>query len=611
MLNAFLKNKTNAILFVIIAVATSLAYINVWRAGFISWDDADFTIDNSDVRTFNLKAFFTNFYLGNYPPLTMFSFAVDYMLGKNNPSVYHFTNITLHIINAGLVFLLFIKLQPNRYLAFFTALIFALHPMQTESVSWISERKNVLCALFYFLSLLLYIRYTKNRNQKNYLLVMLAFVAALFSKGMAVSLPVSLLALDLWMKQPINKKVLIEKIPFFVLSFIFGVIAVKAQSSSGFLKPEDHYGILQKFLFSGEAFLSYFLKIIIPYKLSALYPYPTGITVLQVAGLLFFVGAIVALILFMRRQNYLMAGAILFFAGNVIFVLQFVAFGAVLMADHYIYIACLGVIYPIMVLIFSVLKQNKASSAVIIIICLFFGLYTFKRNSIWQNEINFWSDIATKYPTSHIALNSLGAAYMQKGRYAEAHECVGRAISLAPTFYKAYYNNGLIYARENKFLEAMKNFDQAIKINNYPKAIVARGGIYYEVKDFSKAMNDAQTVISIEPNNARAYFLMGNCLNDLNQLDKALESYSKAIEIKSNEPVFFLNRAIVFGKLQHYDNSLNDLEAALRIDPQYAEAYYWKAVVRINLKQSPCEDLQNAVKFGFEQARGPLNKYCN
>ena len=206
------KNKTDLQYLLLIALATYATYFTVFSAGFISWDDAEFTFDNRDVQDFNIKGFFTHFYLGNYPPFTMVSFAIDYYFGKNSSWIYHFTNINLHVINACLVFLLFKKINPNKYIALFVALIFAIHPMQTESVSWISERKNVLCGLFYLLTLILYLRYIKTSTLKNYIFVLLGFMAALFSKGMAVSLPITLLALDLWMNRSLTKKVFSEKI---------------------------------------------------------------------------------------------------------------------------------------------------------------------------------------------------------------------------------------------------------------------------------------------------------------------------------------------------------------------------------------------------------------
>lgn len=610
MFKALSINRTafNYLLFLI--AATFAVYFNMLGAGMINWDDAEFTIDNRDIQSFDIKAFFSNFYLGNYPPITMVSFAIDYAIGKTNPSVYHFTNILLHAFNTCLVFVFFNRLQNNKNIAFFTALIFAIHPMQTESVSWISERKNVLCAFFYFLSLIAYINYLTHTSRRSYFFVLIAAILALFSKGMAVSLPISLLAIDIWTKRPLTKKIIIEKIPFFILSLVFGYLAVKAQATSGFLKTDLSYGFIQKILFSGEAFILYLLKLVIPIKLSALYPYPTEFNLLQIIGLFALGSAIIGLFVFTKRKNHLLAGAILFFLGNIIFVLQFVAFGAVLMADHYVYIACLGVIYPLLVFLFTFLKQQRAAIVASSIICVFLGAYTVSRNLVWKNNLNFWSDIVKKYPSSHVALNSLGAEYMLMGKHKEALGYINKAIYLSPTFYKAHYNSGLVYAREGNYAEALKSFNAAIRLNNYTKAIVARGNIYFELKEYPKAMTDANYVISREPRNAKAYFLLGNCFHDINDLEKAIYNYDKAIALKNNDPSIFLSRGIAYGKAQQFDKCLKDLDEATRISPNFAEAYYWKGVAKVNLNQNPCADLKKAVSLGFSQAHGPLSKYC-
>lgn len=610
MSEAVSKNRAVFTSLLLIALATFLAYSNMFTAGLITWDDADFTVNNPDVQSFNIKAFFSSFYLGNYPPLTMVSFAIDSFLGNNNPSVYHFTNILLHAMNTILVFGLFTKIQNNKNLALFIALIFALHPMQVESVSWISERKNLICGFFYLLTLIQYVFYIKNPSQKNYLLVAVLTLLALFSKGMAVSLPIGLLAIDIWCKRNFSAKLLLEKVPFFILSVIFGIIAIKAQSSVGFLKTDTHYAFYQKFLFSGEAYLQYILKLIFPYKLSALYPYPVGITSLQIIGLVVLVASVVILVITFKRKNYLIAGGLLFFIGNILFVLQFVAFGAVLMADHYVYLACLGLFYPLLHYLFAFLKQERVFIITSTILCALFGGYTFSRNSVWKNEINFWGDIVKKYPASHIAWNSLGAEYMLRGNYKKAHECIDKAIYLSPAFYKAHYNSGLLFATEKNYNAALRAFDQAIRINVYSKAIIARGKVYYELKEYSKALADANYVIEKEPENSNAYFLIANCFNDLNELDKALTNYNKAIALKSTDPMLFFKRAITFGKQQQFQKCLSDLETATNLLPDFAEAYYWKGVAKVNLNQNPCSDLQKALSLGFTAAQGPITKYC-
>jgi tetratricopeptide (TPR) repeat protein len=134
----------------------------------------------------------------------------------------------------------------------------------------------------------------------------------------------------------------------------------------------------------------------------------------------------------------------------------------------------------------------------------------------------------------------------------------------------------------------------------------ARGNVYYQLKDMTKAIEDAKTALVIDPENVKAQFLLANCYDDLNLLDQALPYYSNAIQLDSKNPTYYLRRAIVYGKMQQFSSCLQDLEACTNLDANYAEAYYWKGVVKVNMKQNPCADLRKAVDLGFAAAQQPL-----
>ncbi|MBP7808897.1 MAG: tetratricopeptide repeat protein [Bacteroidia bacterium] len=595
----------------IILALTFVAYFNVIFADFVSWDDADFTVNNKDVKTFDIKSFFSNFYLGNYVPLTMMSFSVDYLFGKDNTWVYHFHNILLHGVVSIFVFFLFNSIQSNKQVALFTALIFALHPMQTESVSWVSERKNLVCGLFYLLTLLSYIRYIKSENLKNYFIVIIPFIFALFSKGMAVSLPFTLFAIDIWLNRKFNKKLVLEKIPFFILSVIFGIIAIKAQSSAGFLKIDQDFSLLQKIQFSGYAFMQYVLKLFIPLGLSAVYPYPnSSFNFVFLSGILFFLITLFIFFYTLKTNRKTLAGGLLFFIGNIIFVLQFFAQGAVLMADHYIYIASLGIIFPSVIFIFSIIKKTNfpiLASSILVLFCLF---ATHFRNNVWKNNIVFWEDVVKKYPNSEIALSSLGSEYMLKNNDTKAISCFNKAIDLNPNYLKAYYNRGLFFAKKMLLREALLDFTKAIELGRYSKAYLSRAEVYYNLKNYPKTFSDLDFVLNEDPNNIGANFVSGNCYSDLNQLEKAIFFYTKCISLNPNEPTFYLKRAIALGKQQKFNECLNDLNTCTTINPNFAEAFYWKGVAKIILKQNPCSDLEKALSLGYVVARDSYSKYC-
>lgn len=184
------------------------------------------------------------------------------------------------------------------------------------------------------------------------------------------------------------------------------------------------------------------------------------------------------------------------------------------------------------------------------------------------------------------------------------------AINENTNYYKGYYNRGLLFAQTERMKDALRDFDKAIELKKYSKAYVARANVYYTLKDFTKAMNDAQIVLKTEPNNMNANYVMANCYDEMNQLEKALLFYNKVISINSENPLFFMQRGILYGKLQQYPSCLLDLEACTSLDANYAEAYYWKGVVKVNMKQNPCSDLKKALDLGFNAAQQPLQTYC-
>lgn len=224
--------------------------------------------------------------------------------------------------------------------------------------------------------------------------------------------------------------------------------------------------------------------------------------------------------------------------------------------------------------------------------------------------MSLYSDIIDKYPHSFLALNSLGAEHMLNRNYSLAEQYLNKAIAENINYYKGYYNRGLMYAQTNRLELALNDFTKAIDLKQYPKAYVGRANVYYMLKDFPKAIKDAEFVLNTDADNFRANFVLATCYDDLNQLDKALVYYNKSIALNSNDPTFYLRRAILFGKQKEFKLCLADLNMATNTNPDFAEAYYWKGVVKVNLNQNPCLDLKEALRLGFEAARQPLMNYC-
>lgn len=212
--------------------------------------------------------------MGNYHPLPMLSLAIDWKLYGENATGYHRTALFFHLVNTALVFFFILLLMESAWVAAIVAALFAVHPAHTESVAWISERKDVMYVCFFLVSLIAYLFYWKSKSVLSYVVCILAFVFSLLSKGQAVTLPIVLLLIDYLKNRKWKWNVLIEKIPFLVLSIAFGLLAVKAQSLSKSIADIPYYTFPEKMLFAAFSLFSYIYKAIIAYPLSAFYPYP-------------------------------------------------------------------------------------------------------------------------------------------------------------------------------------------------------------------------------------------------------------------------------------------------------------------------------------------------
>lgn len=584
-----------------------IVYFKLMSAGFVSWDDSDYLLENKDVHTFNLKALITNVYLGNFHPLTMLNYAFDWKLFGANPKGYHIENLIWHFANSILVFYFITSLLKEKSIALLITVVFAFHPLQIETIAWIAERKNLISTFFILISLLFYLKNSQKNKIVYLVLTLLFFCFSLLCKPSFIIFPFILILIDWFLNQNISKQNIIQKISFVIISILFSIITLKAQSDGGFINEKHSFQIHERIGYAGYAIGQYIYYFFNPTNLSVIYPYPQNKTMGLIFGyLLITVFTFVIYKSYKTKKTVLFFGLLLFII-NLLLVLQFVPFGEVLTADRYMYFALIG----LSVSVFGFIKlSNKQITIITIFLVIVLGSLSFLRLNVWQNSIALYKDILIKNPHSYIALNSIGAEYMKKSEFKLSEKYYNQSIYENSQFYKSYYNRALLYSITNENKKAISDYTKSIELNNYYKAYVGRATLYYLMKDFPKAMADAESALLLNPNNPKANFVLATCYDDLNQLDKALYHYNNAIQINTEDPTLFLRRGILFGKQQKLELCLQDFENCTKLKPDYAEAYYWKGVVKINLKQNPCFDLKKAVDLGFLEAQKPLSKYC-
>lgn len=602
-----IKSTPNWLFIAIIGLIFPFVFYHLYTAGFIAWDDPEYVLNNIDVHKFAIKNFFTRFYIGNYHPLTMLSYALDWKLFGAKATGYHIENVLWHFLNTVLVFYIGKKLHLKSIQAFLLAIIFAFHPLQIESVAWVAERKNLLYSFFFLLSVLFYIEYKSTHALKYLVFVYFSFLFSLLSKPSAVVLPLVFVLIDIFIFKENFKQIYKRQIIFFSLSLAVGIVTVFAQNEAKFINEAHAFAIHESIGYAGYAILQYIYKFLVPINLSVIYPYPLNKTLSLVIGYGVIIVLIFACYKLYKSKQKIVLFSFLFFIANLLLVLQFIPFGEVLTADRYMYLPMIG----LSVIVVWFIPTKEATLKIIsVMVILILGTITFMRSTVWKNSVSLYSDILKNYPHSFVALNSLGAQYMLNNNYDLSLRYLNAAINENTNYYKGYYNRGLLFAQTDRMQDALKDFNKAIALKNYYKAYAGRAATYYALKDFSKAIMDAETTLKLDPNNLKANYVLANCYDDLNQLDKAIVYYNAVILISPENPLYYMRRAIVCGKTQNYIACLQDLETCIALDKNYAEAYYWKGVVKVNMKQNPCEDLKKAVDLGFTAAQQPLANYC-
>ena len=554
---------------------TLFAFSPSLKNGFTNWDDEGYVVENPDIKgctLHNVAKIFSSTYVSNYQPLTMLTYMAEYRFFQLNPAVYHWTNVLLHIINCLLIFALLYGLSGKRFASLIIALLFAVHPLRVESVAWIAERKDVLSAFFYFLSLLSYLRYVKKTGRKFYGFSLFSLMLSLLSKPVAVSQPLVLLLIDYANNRKIDKKNLLEKTPFFVVAIMFAALTILTQKSPG---PITEYSSLSAITrvctpFYGVVF--YLVKTIAPIHLSALYPFPARIDGSMNMALLasfFLIIGITGIMYHHRRLRKLVFGP-LFFIITVLPMLQIIRVGDAMVAERYTYIPMLGVYYFFIELFGHLIRgkllDNKAIKgllfASVVLYLVGFTFQTRERCGVWKNSLSLWNDVINKFPCA-VAYTHRGLAYSEVRENNFAIRDFAQAITLDPNYAPAYNDRGVAYKDIGELDRAIEDYTHAIGMYpRYAKAFANRGIAYKNKGDNAHAIEDYTQAIALDPRFAPAYNNRGVAYNSQGDHDRAIEDLSQAIMLNPDYAMAYYNRALALKAKGNDSRALNDFSKA-------------------------------------------------
>ena len=550
----------------LILIITFIVYIPALNAGFVNWDDPDYVGENNPlIRDFSrLPELLTTSIQGNHHPVTMFSLALNYAISGDAAWSYHLFNIIFHLVNCFLVYrLAYVLTRNNTLVAFVTSLLFAIHPLHVESVAWVSERKDVLYALFFLAGHIAYTRYIDTDSKKQYWLTLLFVVLSLLSKPAAVIFPVSLLCIDVLRQRKFSLKLITEKIPFFIPAIIMGLMIVNAQQKVG-ATGEDYFGLGKNILFGFYGIMMYFVKMIIPYKLSAFYPFPPLNEKLSMA---YYIAPVFTLLLaavtfFTWKRYRFVAFGIGFYIVNLLLVLQIFPVGSAVIAERYTYVPYIGLFFIAGCLLDRIAKKNmNMAYSIIGPVALIFCVVTFLQVQTWKDGATLWDSVIKNQPSSR-AYSARATLLRKDGNM--LRDSANYLLSIKNT----QEANRINAEANSNYNKAIDYYTQAIKMNAIDhESYNNRANIYMDLNKFDNALPDYKQALVVKPNYHVALDNLGGLYARRNRYDSALYYFNLALKENPEYKVTYSNRGLSYMSLKQYELAINDWKKYLEKDP--------------------------------------------
>lgn len=576
-----------------ILLLTVLIYSNALRNGFVYHDDPESVVNNPYIQQIsldNLIHYFTTPVQYMYMPLAMASWAVDYQIGQLNPFIYHLDNLILHLGCVILVFWVFRLLTQKPRMALFISLLFAIHPVNVDTVAWVATRTNLLVTFFYLGALLCYSLYIEKNCQMRYLaLACLSFLLAVSARSSAVVLPLILFLWDYFHGRQWDKKLLIEKIPFFVIALFFGILTLVVRTDPIGVPQAAQYNLLDRVLIFFYALTDYPIRLLFPLQLSLVYAYPLK-NGPWLPWPFYIAPLILALILWGLRKLDISKKVLV--VGLAFFVLNIVLTQSVLlidnfMANRYIYLSYLGLYLILADINERVLGASPINwrsrlrvgwLAALLVFVAGFSLLTFNRNFVWYDSLTLFNDVIQKQP-------GIAWVYGTRGAY-------------------KLHNNDLNGARQD--------LDQALALDpHYTPSLYFRANLNYLSEDYPAALADLDEALAQTPNMPDLYRERGKVKGALGDNQGAMDDFNRAIALNPRSDAYYW-RAVLKNNQDDYPGALADLNTVIALIPNDGAAFYLRAIAKLNLKDQSgaCADVAQALSLGYQPPAGQAGPVC-
>jgi len=599
--HSFANLDLKMLLAVALACVTLITYYPVRHNDFIALDDPDYVTENADVQQgFKLKTVawaFTTFRAANWHPVTWLSHIADCHLFGVDPAAHHLTNLFMHVINAVLLFLLLNRMTGALWRSALVAALFALHPLNVESVAWIAERKNLLSTFFFLLTIWSYITYVRLPSFRNYMVTMTTFALGLMAKPMLVTLPFILLLLDFWPLRRVafsNRtatasetktdgatatELLREKVPFFLLSILSSMVTLKAQTPA--MASLQLLPLGMRTSHAVVAYATYVAGLFWPVHLAVLYPYTKVLSPLRLGlSLALLFGCSAVCLLKIRRKPYLIVGW-LWFVGSLVPVIGIVQVGLQSRADRYVYVPFIGSFVMLSWMlgegVDAAPRLRKIVAGTSVLGLTLLAIDTHSQLGYWRDNNALFGHALEVTKNNAMAHMIIAGELVQKGDHDGALAHATAALKMEPKNGSIYYTIGRIKLLQGRAEEAENYFRQALQFPNSPQYL---GMIHDRIAflldrrgNFAQAETEYRKAIQLNPD--ESYYPRLNLavvLQREGHFDDAVEQYASLIKDAPTEPSLYF----LLGKTREQQRRLPDAVAAFRktleLQPGYALA---------------------------------------
>ena len=560
--------KRRVVISLLLALLALALYNPVTQMGFVNFDDPAYVTANRNVQngltSKTVRWAFLSTDAANWHPLTWLSHALDCQLFHLKAAGHHYDSLLLHALCVVLLFLFLESITGRVGRSMAVAALFAVHPINVESVAWISERKNVLCTLFFFLGLYAYQWYVRHPGLKRYLLVVVTFALALMAKPMAITFPCALLLLDYWPLRRMNLGVtptdasestegtpslpwlLLEKLPLMLLSAASGIITVIAQRSGGALRTE--YGLGLRLGNAVIAYARYVGKAFWPSKLGALYPFPrNGVPAWEVAAAALLLVAISWAALLLTRKRYLAFGWF-WFLGTLVPVIGLVQVGEQAMADRYAYIPFVGLFIGSVWGLADWAATHKIAPrylAITLTICtLALSLSAHAQMKYWANTTRSLVRLLEVAGPNFVAEDNLGAELIKEGKIEAARERFQKAIDINPKDPFSQLNIGVCDKKMGNVPSAAEHYQAALKLSVEPNlrltAFSNLGSLYRMSHNYDASRANYEAALRINPDNAMPLLGLGLLAYKTGDAASAVNYFSRGLVLEPSDVGYIL-----------------------------------------------------------------------